>query len=114
MKRMIGITLAAMMAGCAMTPQEIRDQSDRIDVHLKLPPREAADCVTRNAQAIHEDMYGVILPLDKEPGFEVTLRIPILAAIIHLRPDVTGTNAQTWWRYSFLYERWHQKTFDGC
>jgi len=108
------LPLLLLLAGCAVTPQQIMEQGTRYDARLKLPPAKAAECVARNAWNLNSDFSHTMLPLGEDGSMEVVLRVgSIVLTIVRLRPIADGTTATSWWRYT-PREEWPGKVVEGC
>lgn len=99
------ITLLCLLAGCAYTPQEMRQEGERFTYALKLPPAEAALCIRRALDARpgaepHERALGA--------GRELLIRITgtgLYSAIVEVMPRGTGSEATVWMTPNLLYDR---------
>lgn len=96
----LAFLVAAALAGCTSTPQNLREGSTRTDHQLKLPPAQAAGCFARNTENNNRFLTATTraLPGDK---WEIVVRAPeapILGAIylVEIEPSGTGSRASIW------------------
>lgn len=92
-----------LLAGCASTPTEVMEQGERTDYTSKRPPREAAECIERNASEIKWGLLGVSkdarMRVGKDPNtFEVLYQEMGVTIAVALASPAAGGSAISVWR----------------
>ena len=99
MKRhLAAIGAAALLAGCAVPPQEL-PTGERLKRQFAAPPETVAHCIARNAERIHAPYRGTARPTGKG-AWEVVVRIAgaddTSVLVAQLAPQAGGTAASIW------------------
>lgn len=91
-KLMIAVT-ALQLTACAVTPQELQEQGERLEFTAARPPIEAASCMVRNAQ--RKGPGGVPrMNLGKKPGTAEFHMTAMFYAV--LEPTAQGSRGTVW------------------
>lgn len=96
MNRLMIAVAVILVAGCAYTPKEFREQGARSTFDLEQPPDRAVVCMMRNLQE-RPGLEPHALPIDG--GQEVLVRIAgtgLYAMISDVMAAVTGSRATVW------------------
>lgn len=73
MRKLLACLLAGQLAGCALTPADLRERGVHDTTHTALPPERAAHCMQRNI----ENIGGAItarLGVMNDGGYELIAR----------------------------------------
>ena len=119
--KLLVLFLTAALAGCAISPAEIREHGSRTDFHLRQGPEAAAACVARNAENLGGQITGRVNATMRQgaaPG-EVELVIYYKEGFLlsaSFVADGPGAAASAWESpYMFkLGGRGLLAAFDGC
>src|SRR4051812_34207424 len=93
-----------LLAGCVLSPAEIRERGARNTFSSSLPPRESTGCLTRAAEEFPY-MGRARLPAHSRDGtkpgtYEVlmqdTINIGGTALLAEVSPSADGSNVTTW------------------
>ena len=116
MKQILVVLGLLLMTGCA-TVEELRTQKPDAVLRMKLPPEEAAVCMTRNLERIHSGYRT-----DRRPGFDggieavTTFADGTLFTVTDLKAQANGSVATM--RLAgvpeFTKKGWIEKITAGC
>lgn len=121
MRILILVTIAALLAGCAMSPTELREQGDRQEFTLAKSPAEAAACVARNVE--NSGHWSIGYPTTSirsavTPGaFELTVSTPTsFLMVAEFKPASTGSvaTAMITPNPANIFRDRMLKSFEGC
>lgn len=103
------ITLAALLAACAHTPQEVVEMGERRTVRIALPADQSAACMQRNAENLRSDMIA------ERRGDRLIVRVtggmPTTMAVVDFAPGVATVHI---WRDFLPKDRLLKGLTDGC
>lgn len=98
--RLVVVLVLAFLAGCASTPQDLRDGSHRTDHVLKLPADQAAGCLARNTEN-NSRLYAATTRTIPGGSFEVVVRMPEapifgIFYLMEVTPAGTASKVSIW------------------
>lgn len=91
-KTIIGIT-ALLLTACAVTPQELQRDGERLEFTTTQAPTEAGACMTRNALQRRDHGDARAYPGEAPGTVEFFMRTMYFAV---LRPEGTGSRGTVW------------------
>jgi hypothetical protein len=98
MKSILCILLSAALAGCATTPETIKEQGTMEQYRLTNAPRPASQCVAQRALEFRHFFFTQILEYQSPESFEVRVQWGGLGlfALARIDPNGLGSNMTIW------------------
>lgn len=97
--------LVLVLAGCAMSPLELREEGERLEFTSTAAPRDIAQCIARNADNYKPSAWlAGPFPANAREGFkagsfEVVVQHPAghgFVMVADVRPHLGGALVSTW------------------
>lgn len=117
-----GLAAVMVVAGCALTPIEMREKGTRTEHTMTQPPLSAASCVARNIEEIRKTYPLFVTITNVRAGrrpdeTELIAQTPdLIQMLAEFRPDGTGAKA-TAWQHPHMFEHFDRAfmgAFQGC
>ena len=110
---LIGLVLAA----CAASPIELREQGIKSTAELRLSPREAANCVAKAIENAGNSWTGYHVPSVRDGDAPETVQLAIVGILVaDFSPNTNGSNVTIWEAgqvFSSIRDRYTQ-AIRGC
>jgi hypothetical protein len=113
MKRAMMVVIPVVLAGCAMSPVDLREEGRRAESESSKSPREATQCITRNAETYKPlgalgAAFTAYWRESLKPGsFEVLVPHPAQGKgyllIADISPRDSGSQITTWLNPNFVF-----------
>lgn len=109
------ILIALLLAGCGVTPNQIREGDKPYLLGSKQPPEKAGYCILRNLEEFDAIFRGQMRP--KEPGFELighNPQSPVL--VVDIQPANGGSRLSLWLSHHWIgyRDQMVEKLMKGC
>jgi hypothetical protein len=93
----VATALACLAGGCTYTPEQVRSEGWTAEHALKLPPRQAAGCISRNAENYLDSITTLIRDLPTPGSMEVVIRVGGVASVmVDIWPDGAAAKGKSY------------------
>lgn len=105
---LVSAAICSQLVGCAMTPNELREDGERSTHDLQQPPRAAAYCLARNAEAFRPALSDPLNAFVREPSpgsFEVLVQgaLQYNRALVVVVENPGGSTMTAWLQPGFMH-----------
>lgn len=98
-RRFLMLALAGAMTGCAVNPVEIQERGERRDLNSALAPRQAMECMARNADNARPTVAARVREGSTAGVYELVAQGAAgggTLAFVQARPVGTGSAVSIW------------------
>ncbi len=118
MRRILLIALIAGTTACTFTPTELRQTGDKHTYRSERSPRDAAQCLARNAEAYEpaeRKLHGEWRDGLSAGSVEVLVRSTVTTFVVaDVSPMGTGSAITVWQNPVMVYQDLHAMMIKGC